>query len=109
MSAHKNWRIRTWARKNKVEVCFTPTCASWANPIEANFGPLRQFTIANSDHPNHAVQTRTLHAYLRRRNAGARHPDLLAAQRREQARVRSEKGIRFGGRPLHSPRDHPTR
>jgi transposase len=29
-----------------------------------------------------------------------RHPDVLAAQRRERARVRSEKGIRWGGRPL---------
>lgn len=27
-------------------------------------------------------------------------PDVLAAQRRERARVRSEKGIRRGGRPL---------
>ena len=100
LSAHKNWRIRTWARRHKVELCFTPTYASWANPIEAHFGPLRQFTIAGSDHPNHVVQTRALHAYLRWRNANARHPDVLAAQRRERARVRSEKGIRWGGRPL---------
>ncbi|WP_344215478.1 hypothetical protein [Kribbella sancticallisti] len=27
-------------------------------------------------------------------------PDVLAAQRRERARIRSEKGIRWGGRPL---------
>ncbi|MBB6476884.1 IS630 family transposase [Sphaerisporangium rubeum] len=100
LSAHKNWRIRTWAKKNKVELCFTPTYASWANPIEAHFGPLRQFTIAGSHHPSHTVQTRALHAYLRWRNANARHPDVLAAQRRERARIRSEKGIRWGGRPL---------
>jgi hypothetical protein len=31
--------IRTWAKRNKVELCFTPTNASWANPIEAQFGP----------------------------------------------------------------------
>nr|WP_262851026.1 IS630 family transposase [Sphaerisporangium corydalis] len=100
LSAHKNWRIRTWANKNNVELCFTPTYASWANPIEAHFGPLRQFTIAGSDHPNHTVQTQALHAYLRWRNANARHPDVLAAQRRERARIRSEKRIRWGGRPL---------
>ncbi len=29
-----------------------------------------------------------------------RHLDVLAAQRRERARIRSEKGIRWGGRPL---------
>lgn len=56
-------------------------------------------TIANSHHPNHTVQTRALHAYLRRRNANARHRDVLAAERKERARVRSEKGIRWGGRP----------
>ena len=99
LSAHTGADIRRWAKKNKAELCFTPTYASWANPIEAHFGPLRQFTLANSNHPNHTVQTRALHAYLRWRNANARHPDVLAAQRRERARVRSEKGIRWGGRP----------
>jgi transposase len=68
--------------------------------IEAHFGPLRQFTIANSHHPNQPAQTRALHAYLRWRNANARHRDVLAAERKERARVRSEKGIRWGGRPL---------
>ncbi|MCF2534078.1 IS630 family transposase [Yinghuangia soli] len=100
LSAHLNWRIRRWARRHRVELCFTPTYASWANPIEAHFGPLRQFAIANSNHPNHTVQTRALHTYLRWRNTHTRDPDLLAAQRRERARVRSEKGVRYGGRPL---------
>lgn len=72
--------------------------------IEAHFGPLRQFTIANSNHRNPTTQTRALHAYLRWRNANARHPDVLAAQRRERARIRSEKGIRWGGRPLPAER-----
>ncbi|MFD0271751.1 IS630 family transposase, partial [Streptomyces sp. NPDC127106] len=70
--------------------------------IEAHFGPLRQFTLANSNHPNHTVQTRALHAYLRWRNKNARHPDVLAAQRRERARIRSEKAIRWSGRPLQT-------
>ncbi|MEU8904703.1 transposase [Streptomyces mirabilis] len=100
LSAHKGADIRSWATKHKVELCFTPTYASWANPIEAHFGPLRQFTIANSNYPNHTVQTRALHAYLRWRNANARHRDVLAAERKERARIRSEKGIRWGGRPL---------
>lgn len=58
LSAHKGADIRRWAQKHKVELCFTPTYVSWANPIEAHFGPLRQFTIATSNHPNHTVQTR---------------------------------------------------
>jgi hypothetical protein len=44
--------MKRWAAKNKVELCFTPTYASWANPVEAHFGPLRQFTLANSNHPH---------------------------------------------------------
>jgi hypothetical protein len=64
-------------------------------PIEAHFGLLRQFTLANSTHPNHTVQPRPLLRYLRWRNTHARHPDILAAQRRERPRIRSEKGIRW--------------
>jgi hypothetical protein len=74
----------------------------WANPIEAHFGPLRQFTLANSHHRGHPAQTQALHRYLRWRNTNARHPDVLTAQRKERARVRSEKGIRWGGRPLNT-------
>ena len=96
LSAHKGHKIRAWAAKNRVELCFTPTYASWANPIEAHFGPLRTFVIAGSDHQNHTALGRHLHQYLRWRNANARHPDVLAAQRRERARVRSERQHRWG-------------
>ncbi len=51
LSAHKGPAIRTWTRRNKVELCFTLTYTSWASPIEARFGPLRQFIIANSHRP----------------------------------------------------------
>jgi transposase len=96
LSANATPAIRKWAAAHNVELCFTPTYSSWANPIEAQFGPLRTFTMANSNYPNHTVLTRDLQAYLRWRNAHARHPDVLAAQRRERARIRSEKGHRWG-------------
>jgi len=96
LSAHKGAKIRAWAARHKVELCFTPTYASWANPIEAQFGPLRTFVVAGSNHPNHTVLARRLQAYLRWRNANARHPDILAAQRRERARIRSERQHRWG-------------
>ena len=100
LSAHRGATIRAWAVRNKVQLCFTPTYSSWANPIEAHSGPLRTFVVAGSNHPNHSLLARRLHSYLRWRNANARHPDVLAAQRRERARVRSEKGIRWGGQHL---------
>ena len=37
LSAHKAKTIRTWAKNNNVELCYTPTYSSWANPIEAHF------------------------------------------------------------------------
>ena len=63
--------------------------------------------MANSDHPNHVALARRLQAYLRWRNANARDPDVLAAQRRERARVRSETGHRWG-RPHPAPPDRLT-
>jgi transposase len=96
LSAHKGTVIRRWANDHHVELCFTPTYSSWANPIEPHFGPLREFVLNNSNHPNHIMLTRRLHAHLRWRNANARDPDLLAAQRRERARIRAEKGRRWG-------------
>jgi transposase len=100
LSAHTGADIRRWAKENKAELCFAPTYASRANPVEAHFGLLRQFTLANSHHRSHPAQPQALHRYLRWRHTHARHPDVLTAQRKERARLRSEKGIRWGGRPL---------
>lgn len=99
LSANTGKQIGRSAKNNNVQLCFTPTNASWANPIEAHFGTLRRFTPANSRHPDHTVQTRALHAHLRWRNANARHPGVLAAPRRERARIRSQKELRWDGRP----------
>jgi len=96
LSANKTPKIRTWAAAHNVELCLTPTYASWANPIEAQFGPLRSFVMGASNHPNHPTLARRLQDYTRWRNANARHPDVLAAQRRERARVRSERQQRWG-------------
>jgi hypothetical protein len=72
------------------------TNASWANPIEAQSGPVRTFVMGGSDHRNHPALARKLQACLRWRNAHARHPGVLAAQRRERARLRSERQQRWG-------------
>ena len=52
--------------------------------------------MGGSDHPSHAVLARELQACLGWRNARARHPGVLAAQRRERARLRSERQQRWG-------------
>lgn len=47
-----------------VELCFTPTNASWTNLIEAAFGPLRNFVMANSDCKAHPALARRLQDYV---------------------------------------------
>jgi transposase len=96
LSANKTPVIRRWAGRANVELCFTPANASWANPIEPQFGPVRTFVLGGSDHRNHTVLARRMQDYLRWRNSNARHPDVLAAQRRERARIRSERQQRWG-------------
>ena len=52
--------------------------------------------LDNSDHSNHPVLTRRLHAYLRWRNANARDPEILALERKRRAELRAEKQRRWG-------------
>jgi transposase len=96
LNHHRGRAIREWCEANNVELVFTPTYASWANPIEAHFGPLRQFALANSDHADHTVLGRAIRSYLRWRNAHTRDPQLLEAERRHRARIRSEQQRRWG-------------
>ena len=96
LAADKTPAIRRWARRENAGLCLTPTNASWANPIEAHFGPVRTFVMGTSGHPDHPALARRLQACLRWRNAHARHPGVLAAQRRERARIRSERQQRWG-------------
>ena len=96
LNHHKNRGVREWCEANRVELVFTPTYGSWANPIEAHFGPLRQFVIANSDHPDHRALGRAIRNYLRWRNTHTRDPEVLAAERRHRAKIRSEAQRRWG-------------
>ena len=96
LNHHRGRAIQEWCQANQVELLFTPTYASWANPIEAHFGPLRQFALANSDHADHRALSRAIRSYLRWRNAHTRDPELLEAERRHRARIRSEQQRRWG-------------
>ncbi|GHB54788.1 IS630 family transposase [Streptomyces xanthochromogenes] len=100
VSAHKGEMIRQWAIKNRVELCFTPTYASWANPIEAHFGPLRQFTVANSNTPT----TPSRHASCTATCAGATPTPAIATSSPPNARNAPASAARkaFGGAAAHS-------
>ena len=67
-SAHKGEAVREWAQENNVELAYTPHYASWLNRIEAQFRALRYFTLASTDHPDHATQARLIRRYIAWRN-----------------------------------------
>ena len=96
------------AERNRVELCFTPTCSSRANPIEPHFGPLREFVLNNSNHPNHVVLTRRLQAHLRwrTRTPGTRTSSPLNAENEPRSEPRK---VNTGADPHHSAHGHPRK
>lgn len=98
LNHHTGRLVRDWCADHHVELVFTPTYGSWANPIECHFGPLRQFVLANSHYPSHPALARALHRYLRWRNANTRDPDVLEQERKTRARLRGEAQRRWGHR-----------
>jgi hypothetical protein len=52
--------------------------------------------IANNDPSSHPALAHDLQAYLHWRNTHRRDPAVLAAQRRERARIRGERRQRWG-------------
>ncbi len=96
LNHHKGKVLRQWCEDNAVELAFTPTYGSWANPIEAHFGPLRQFAIANSDYEDHRALASGIRRYIRWRNAHTRDPEVLALERKHRAILRGEAQRRWG-------------
>ena len=88
-------RILSQVREN-AGLCLTPTNASWANPIEAQFGPLRTSVMSNSDYRNHPALARKLHAYLRWRNAQGSLPRHAGRPAPRARPIRSERQQRWG-------------
>ena len=67
-SSRGDSRVADWAAANNVELVYTPHYASWLNLIEAQFRALRYFTLAGTDHPDHATQARLIRRYIAWRN-----------------------------------------
>ena len=65
---HDHPRFLALLRKLRIEPVYTPTEASWLNLIEAHFGAMKRFTLANTDDPSHAVRRRRIYRYLRYRH-----------------------------------------
>ena len=96
LNHHRGQMIRDWCAEKAVELVFTPTYGSWANPIEAHFGPLREFTIANSDYQTTPSSPRRSATTSRWRNANTTDPEILALERKHRAKIRGEAQRRWG-------------
>jgi hypothetical protein len=54
--------------KLRIHPVWTPTEASWLNLIEAQFGVLKRFTLANTDDVSHTARRRRIYRYLNHRH-----------------------------------------
>src|ERR1700691_4357008 len=75
-SPHHGRKMLEWAALNNVELAYTPHYASWLNRIEAEVAALRDFTLAGTDHPDHATQARLIRRYIHWRTRNTDNPRL---------------------------------
>jgi transposase len=67
-SPHGTSHVEHWCLRNNVHLIWTPTNASWLNPIECQFTPVKEFVIRNSNYQSHRELDRALHQYATYRN-----------------------------------------
>lgn len=71
-SPHGTPQVRRWCRQHNVHLIWTATNASWLNPIECQFTPVKEFVIRNSNYIDHAALRLALNRYAAYRNNYAR-------------------------------------
>ncbi len=65
---HGKAEVRRYCRWNNIHLIWTPTNASWLNPIECQFTHVKEFVIRGSDYRNHQELTIALKRYVNYRN-----------------------------------------
>ncbi len=65
---HSVPRVLSYALENNITFIFTPTNASWLNPIEPHFGPLKKFAISNCNPTDQAEIATSVRRYIAWRN-----------------------------------------
>jgi DDE superfamily endonuclease len=67
-NVHDHPRFLKLLRRLWIQPVLTPTEASWLNLIEAQFGVLKRFTLANTDDQTHRVRRQRIYRYRRYRH-----------------------------------------
>lgn len=65
---HDHPRFLSLLKQLHIHPVWTPTQASWLNLIEAQFGVLKRFTMANTDDTAHEQRHERVRAYLKYRH-----------------------------------------
>ena len=100
--------IRRWALRENVELCFTPHQRVVGQPDRSAVRALRTFVMGSPDNrttPRWPAGGRTI---LRWRNPHARRFGVLAAQRRERARIRRRNASSAGAAEAKSRLSEPV-
>lgn len=85
-SPHVMDRVLLYALENNIAFALTPTNASWLNPIESQFTPLRKFAISNCNPGDHREIGTNVRRYVAWRNRHHTPP-----KRVRRKRVRKER------------------
>lgn len=71
-SPHRKAKVVEWCDNNNVHLVWTPTNASWLNPIECQFTHVKEFVIRNTDYEDFAKMADALRQYTNYCNGKAR-------------------------------------
>jgi len=67
-SPHRTAEVLAYCRRNNIHLIWTPTNASWLNPIECQFTHVSEFVIRGSDYRNYSELKIFLNRYVKYRN-----------------------------------------
>ena len=90
-NVHDHPRFLSLLRRLQIHPVWTPTEASWLNLIEAQFGVLKRFTLANTNDASHVIRRRRIYAYLRYRHRKLANSHLLLNRIRSFRRIKLEE------------------
>jgi transposase len=67
-SPHCKEKVLRFCRQNNIHMIWTPTNASWLNPIECQFTHVKEFAIRGTNYQNHNELKIALNRYVKYRN-----------------------------------------
>ncbi len=81
-ATHRKEEVRKWCRQKDVHLVFTPTGASWLNPVEPHVGAMEEFALKNSYPKDWTDASRAIRRYVWWRNSHPTDARLLKVQER---------------------------